>query len=460
MTKTGAARVPLYALKFEGLDPRKRYFVVARNLSQPDSLIVILDGLYYPAPANNAATPLAAKWCSDMETMLKSYIARGCLFQPLFLNPGIGHDDAPQQLPWPEPSRAPQASRDKAHPSRLKALRCRLKKEQDKLDELKEAQTPDETEIDIAKAIVAALQKQVTREQRQHVEAFSRLMLGRHPPPTISGPLAPPQSCGPPPRAAASGPSAHVVVSGLRPPFTTSAVSYPPPPPQPLPLQSQPVPSPPTPSSPTSVSPRQLQTQPPSPPSQTQPPPPLPRPATTQPTVRADPEQLVVHDSIVVRHSSEPAEGVEDDNTAPRSIDAERARAKASPVGLAADDTEPLGKEFYALEGDDGLAPQLISARRKICRQWHLSPEQVVALFPGMSASRAFMVNLSRIAEKCSKEDTLSLLEKARVERRKISRGQSWMGVSIFDEWTVKDTRNALEYAGLADGNRVRSTGH
>jgi hypothetical protein len=26
------------------------------------------------------------------------------------------------------------------------------------------------------------------------------------------------------------------------------------------------------------------------------------------------------------------------------------------------------------------------------------------------------------------------------------------MGVSRFDEWTVRDTRNALQYAGLADG--------
>lgn len=105
VTNTGATRVPTYALRFTGLDYRKRYFVVARNLSRPESLIIIQDGLHYPQvmEEEDEDTPYTADWSRTMHKNLEEFVARGCVIQPMLRSQRRGFNEAAASPPRRHP---------------------------------------------------------------------------------------------------------------------------------------------------------------------------------------------------------------------------------------------------------------------------------------------------------------------------------------------------------------------
>jgi len=127
----------------------------------------------------------------------------------------------------------------------------------------------------------------------------------------------------------------------------------------------------------------------------------------------------------------------------------EGSQAKKSPARPA--DSPELPKK----DPDPQVShPRIMTLRESICRLWNLSQEEFAALFPGMTPS--YMFNLYRIAEKCFKERALSLLERARTERRKLSKGTEWKEVCFSQELAVQDTEFVMKELALGREILVR----
>ncbi|OIW30502.1 hypothetical protein CONLIGDRAFT_281905 [Coniochaeta ligniaria NRRL 30616] len=242
---TGATSVPFYAIMFEGLDPRKKYFFVARNLSQPDSLLVILHGLHSPQAEDDH------KWCKIMQAMVQTYAQAGHMIQPLFRDPRGLHDATPQHESGSsrlEPSHAPPASPDRAPPALLEFAQ----------------RTWGKMVVTQPSGIIAVPGSQPIHDAPQN--SLERQKLAQARPYVMSGLRHPSMAPGSPPR---------LMVSSPRPPSTTFSSQQHTPPPPPL-IWTPPILS----STTVSNSPlRPLKTHPPPPPPLSQP---LPRPVTTE----------------------------------------------------------------------------------------------------------------------------------------------------------------------------------
>ncbi|KAH8907405.1 hypothetical protein BR93DRAFT_547516 [Coniochaeta sp. PMI_546] len=150
VTMTGASSVPACAIKFEGLDTQDRYFVVAMNLSRPDSLLVVLDSLHYPQAegADKNRTAMVA-WCRVAQSLLNAYIETGYVLQSLF------RDRRRHDAPPPEHGSRPPAVTVVLSPVLQEVNEQTLAKD---VDERIASTPPDKTEAGVPETITIAPQ--------------------------------------------------------------------------------------------------------------------------------------------------------------------------------------------------------------------------------------------------------------------------------------------------------------
>lgn len=150
VTMTGASSVPACAIKFKGLDTQDRYFVVAMNLSRPDSLLVVLDSPQYlqaeEADRNRAAM---VAWCRVAQSLLNAYIETGYVVQSLFRD-RRRHDAQP-----PEHGSRPPAVTVVLSPVLQEVNEQTLAKD---VDERIASTPPDKTEAGVPETITIAPQ--------------------------------------------------------------------------------------------------------------------------------------------------------------------------------------------------------------------------------------------------------------------------------------------------------------
>ncbi|KAB5559669.1 hypothetical protein GE09DRAFT_1285632 [Coniochaeta sp. 2T2.1] len=165
VTNKGIATHPFFALKFRGLDYRKKFFVVAKNLSHFNSLVVVLEGHHTPFANHGAGY-------ANLESHVADYVARGFLVHPVFRGPhrspgqllsGLhaGEPSSPS-----EPSAVPEASPKDPVSDRLESLQRKVAEEQAKLAQLNAEIPPDLAGLQVALEVIDMLQKRIDQERR------------------------------------------------------------------------------------------------------------------------------------------------------------------------------------------------------------------------------------------------------------------------------------------------------
>ncbi|KAB5546870.1 hypothetical protein GE09DRAFT_1060473 [Coniochaeta sp. 2T2.1] len=165
VTNKGIATHPFFALKFRGLDYRKKFFIVAKNLSQFNSLVVVLEGHHTPFANHGAAY-------ANLESHVADYVARGFLVHPVFRGPrrspgqllsGLHAGEPPSPS---EPSAAPETFPKDPVSERLESLQRKVAEEQEKLAQLNAEIPPDPPGLQVALEVIDMLQKRIDQERR------------------------------------------------------------------------------------------------------------------------------------------------------------------------------------------------------------------------------------------------------------------------------------------------------